>query len=49
MAFRDELNSYGVVATIRRQRGSDILAACGQLAGEVDGRLPGGGRIALAS
>lgn len=49
MAFRDELNSRGVVATIRRQRGSDILAACGQLAGEVDGRLPGGGRIALAS
>lgn len=49
MAFRDELNSHGVVATIRRQRGSDILAACGQLAGEVDGRLPGGGRIALAS
>lgn len=49
MAFRDELNSQGVVATIRRQRGSDILAACGQLAGEVDGRLPGGGRIALAS
>lgn len=48
MAFRDELNSRGVVATIRRQRGSDILAACGQLAGEVDGRLPGGGRIALA-
>lgn len=49
MAFRDELNSRGVVATIRRQRGSDILAACGQLAGEVDGRLPSGGRIALAS
>lgn len=49
MAFRDELNSHGVVATIRRQRGSDILAACGQLAGEVDGRLPGGGRLALAS
>ena len=48
MAFRDELNSLGVVATIRRQRGGDILAACGQLAGEVDGRLPGGGRLALA-
>ncbi len=48
MAFRDELNSRGVVATVRRQRGGDILAACGQLAGEVDGRLPGGGRLALA-
>jgi len=29
--FRDYLNSKGVVATIRRELGSDIDAACGQL------------------
>ena len=46
MAFRDELNAHGVVATIRRQRGDDILAACGQLAGKVAGRVPAGGRMA---
>ena len=47
MAFRDALKRKGLVATIRRQRGSDILAACGQLAGRVDGRTPAGGRIAI--
>lgn len=31
MAFRDLLNSKGIVATIRRELGSDIAAACGQL------------------
>ena len=31
MKFRDYLNSHGVVATIRRELGSDIEAACGQL------------------
>ncbi|MBF2735742.1 MAG: 23S rRNA (adenine(2503)-C(2))-methyltransferase RlmN [Betaproteobacteria bacterium AqS2] len=46
MAFRDELNARGVVATVRRQRGDDILAACGQLAGKVAGRVPAAGRIA---
>jgi 23S rRNA (adenine2503-C2)-methyltransferase len=33
--FRDELNGAGVVATIRRTRGDDIDAACGQLVGRV--------------
>jgi len=31
MKFRDYLNSRGIVATIRRELGSDIDAACGQL------------------
>ncbi len=29
--FRDYLNAHGIVATIRRELGSDINAACGQL------------------
>src|SRR2546421_601167 len=33
--FRDELIQRGVIATIRRTRGDDIDAACGQLAGRV--------------
>jgi 23S rRNA (adenine2503-C2)-methyltransferase len=33
--FRDELIQRGVLATIRRTRGDDIDAACGQLAGKV--------------
>lgn len=31
MKFRDYLNSKGIVATVRRELGSDIDAACGQL------------------
>lgn len=31
MNFRDYLNDHGIVATIRRELGSDIDAACGQL------------------
>ena len=31
MQFRDYLNDHGIVATIRRELGSDIDAACGQL------------------
>ena len=31
MKFRDYLNARGIVATIRRELGSDIDAACGQL------------------
>ena len=34
-AFRDELIQRGVLATVRRTRGDDIDAACGQLAGRV--------------
>ncbi|MFO1427291.1 MAG: 23S rRNA (adenine(2503)-C(2))-methyltransferase RlmN [Steroidobacteraceae bacterium] len=36
--FRDELIQRGVLATIRRTRGEDIDAACGQLAGRVNDR-----------
>jgi 23S rRNA (adenine2503-C2)-methyltransferase len=34
-AFRDELLGHGLIATVRRTRGEDIDAACGQLAGRV--------------
>ncbi len=37
--FRDELIQRGVLATIRRTRGDDIDAACGQLAGRVNDRV----------
>ncbi len=33
--FRDILHDNGVIATVRRTRGDDIEAACGQLAGDV--------------
>ncbi|HEV2701631.1 MAG TPA: radical SAM protein [Steroidobacteraceae bacterium] len=36
--FRDELIRGGILATIRRTRGDDIDAACGQLAGRVINR-----------
>ena len=36
--FRDILNDHGVIATVRRTRGDDIDAACGQLAGRVTDR-----------
>jgi len=36
--FRDILTDNGAVATIRRTRGNDIDAACGQLAGRVTDR-----------
>jgi 23S rRNA (adenine2503-C2)-methyltransferase len=36
--FRDILNEHAVIATIRRTRGEDIDAACGQLAGRVKDR-----------
>jgi 23S rRNA (adenine2503-C2)-methyltransferase len=38
LKFRDILNEHGVIATIRRTRGDDIEAACGQLAGRVTDR-----------
>lgn len=43
--FRDELLRRGLVATIRRTRGEDIDAACGQLAGRVQDRM----RVRLGS
>lgn len=36
--FRDVLLQAGLVATVRRTRGDDIEAACGQLAGQVQDR-----------
>ena len=36
--FRDILNEHGVIATVRKTRGDDIDAACGQLAGRVTDR-----------
>jgi len=33
--FQQQLTDAGLVATIRKTRGDDIVAACGQLAGEV--------------
>jgi 23S rRNA (adenine2503-C2)-methyltransferase len=50
-AFRDHLLAASVTATIRRTRGDDIDAACGQLAGEVRDRMTvrlGAKRIAVA-
>ncbi len=38
LKFRDILNDHGVIATIRKTRGDDIDAACGQLAGRVNDR-----------
>ncbi len=38
LKFRNILNDHGVIATIRRTRGDDIEAACGQLAGRVTDR-----------
>jgi 23S rRNA (adenine2503-C2)-methyltransferase len=37
--FHGRLNRRGVLATVRRTRGDDIAAACGQLAGQVSDRL----------
>ena len=34
-AFADQLNAAGIVTTVRKTRGDDIEAACGQLAGDV--------------
>lgn len=34
-AFADKLNNAGIVTTVRKTRGDDIDAACGQLAGDV--------------
>ena len=36
--FGDYLHGQGIVTTIRKTRGDDIAAACGQLAGKVDDR-----------
>ncbi|GHV34110.1 putative dual-specificity RNA methyltransferase RlmN [Bacteroidia bacterium] len=33
--FRDKLNDRGIIATVRKSRGEDIMAACGLLAGTI--------------
>lgn len=45
-AFAKILSDAGIVTTIRKTRGDDIDAACGQLAGEVKDRTRVGERIA---
>jgi 23S rRNA (adenine2503-C2)-methyltransferase len=37
-AFAEVLIQAGIVTTVRKTRGDDIDAACGQLAGEVQDR-----------
>ena len=46
-SFAERLNTAGVVTTVRRTRGDDIDAACGQLAGEVQDRTGLSERIKL--
>ena len=38
LAFGKRLNEAGIVTTVRKTRGDDIDAACGQLAGDVQDR-----------
>jgi 23S rRNA (adenine2503-C2)-methyltransferase len=45
--FAQVLMDAGIVTTIRKTRGDDIDAACGQLAGDVQDRTDVQGRIAL--
>jgi 23S rRNA (adenine2503-C2)-methyltransferase len=49
--FREELLRAGVIATVRRTRGDDIDAACGQLVGRVSDRtiVRLGSRVAAAT
>jgi 23S rRNA (adenine2503-C2)-methyltransferase len=46
LAFAKILNEAGIVTTVRKTRGDDIDAACGQLAGDVKDRTRVGVRIA---
>lgn len=45
-AFAQQLVDAGIVCTVRKTRGDDIDAACGQLAGEIKDRTQVGERIA---
>jgi len=45
MAFAKQLQDAGIVTTVRKTRGDDIDAACGQLAGEVQDRTNAQGRL----
>jgi len=46
VAFAKILSDAGIVTTVRKTRGDDIDAACGQLAGDVKDRTRVGERIA---
>ena len=46
-AFAKLMSDAGIVTTVRKTRGDDIDAACGQLAGDVKDRTRVGERIAL--
>ena len=48
MAFARVLQEAGIVTTVRRTRGDDIAAACGQLAGEVQDRTGASERMLRA-
>ncbi len=45
-SFADALNASGIVTTVRKTRGDDIDAACGQLAGDVLDRTRASSRMA---
>jgi 23S rRNA (adenine2503-C2)-methyltransferase len=45
LAFAQCLAGHGLVATVRKTRGDDIDAACGQLAGEVQDRTRAAERL----
>jgi 23S rRNA (adenine2503-C2)-methyltransferase len=45
MAFAEVLLAAGIVTTVRKTRGDDIDAACGQLAGEVQDRTQAAARM----
>ncbi|MDT7835482.1 23S rRNA (adenine(2503)-C(2))-methyltransferase RlmN [Aquabacterium sp. OR-4] len=45
LAFAQVLQDAGIVTTIRKTRGDDIAAACGQLAGEVQDRTRAAERL----
>lgn len=47
--FARRLADAGIVTTVRRTRGDDIDAACGQLAGDVQDRTRRAGRAAMAN
>jgi len=49
LAFADVLREAGIVTTVRKTRGDDIAAACGQLAGEVQDRTRARDRLARRS
>lgn len=46
LEFAQILNGAGITTTIRKTRGDDIDAACGQLAGDVKDRTKVGERMA---